>query len=123
MCSYFVLFFTWNSVCFGQDSRYFVPALGIARKKLKAFFEQYPNSEVPLGIWFEVVSKGDWSKPADLKATFGGNVDFVGDNRAIFDIGGNKYRLVVHFSYKFKTALIKFVGTHEEYNDIDAETV
>jgi mRNA interferase HigB len=50
-------------------------------------------------------------------------VDFVGDNRAIFDIGGNKYRLVVHFSYKYKTALIKFVGTHEEYNSINAETV
>lgn len=50
-------------------------------------------------------------------------MDFVGDNRAIFDIGGNKYRLVVHFSYKFKNALIKFVGTHEEYNGIDAETV
>ena len=50
-------------------------------------------------------------------------MDFVGDNRAIFDIGGNKYRLVVHFSYTFKTALIKFVGTHEEYDGIDAETV
>jgi mRNA interferase HigB len=50
-------------------------------------------------------------------------VDFLGDNKAIFDIGGNKYRLVVHFSYKFKTALIKFVGTHEEYDRIDAETV
>jgi mRNA-degrading endonuclease HigB of HigAB toxin-antitoxin module len=58
-----------------------------------------------------------------LKRAFGNNVDFVGDNRVIFDIGGNKYRLVVHFSYKFKTALIKFVGTHKEYDGIDAETV
>ena len=57
------------------------------------------------------------------KSAFGNNVDFVGDNRAIFDVGGNKYRLVVHFSYKFKTALIKFVGTHEEYNGLNAETV
>jgi len=76
-----------------------------------------------LGTWYEIVSKGDWSGPADLKKAFGNSVDFVGDNRAIFDIGGNKYRLVVHFSYKFKKALIKFVGTHEEYNGINAETV
>jgi mRNA interferase HigB len=71
----------------------------IARKALKAFWERYPQAETPLGTWYEIVSKGDWSGPADLKRAFGNNVDFVGDNRAIFDIGGNKYRLVVHFSY------------------------
>ena len=95
----------------------------IARKALKAFWERQPRAATPLGAWYEFVSKGDWSGPADLKKAFGANVDFVGDNRAIFDIGGNKYRLVVHFAYKFKTALIKFVGTHEEYERIDAETV
>ncbi len=76
-----------------------------------------------MGTWYEIVSKGDWTGPADLKKAFGNNVDFVGDNRAIFDIGDNKYRLVVHFSYKFKRALIKFVGTHEDYDEINAETV
>ena len=95
----------------------------IARKALKAFWERYPQAEIPLGTWYAIVSKGDWSQPADLKKAFGNNVDFIGDNRAIFDIGGNKYRLVVHFSYKFKTALIRFVGTHAEYDGIDAETV
>ena len=98
-------------------------SINVIARKLKAFWEQHPNAEVPLGTWFEIVSKGDWSKPAELKAAFGGNMDFVGDNRAIFDIDGNKYRLVVHFSYRFKTALIKFVGTHEEYDGTDAETV
>lgn len=86
----------------------------IARKALQVFWKRYPQAEA---------RRGEWSGPADLKRAFGNNVDFVGDNRAIFDIGGNKYRLVVHFSYKFKTALIKFVGTHEEYDRIDAETV
>lgn len=57
-----------------------------------------------------------------MKVAFGSNVDFVGDSRAIFD-SGNKYRLVVHFAYEYKTALIKFVGTHEEYDKIDAKTV
>lgn len=95
----------------------------IARKALQVFWKRYPQAETPLGTWCQIVSKGEWSGPADLKRAFGNNVDFVGDNRAIFDIGGNKYRLVVHFSYKFKTALIKFVGTHKEYDRIDAETV
>jgi mRNA interferase HigB len=95
----------------------------IARKTLKAFWERYPHAKTPLGMWHQVVSRGEWSGPSDLKSAFGANVDFIGDNRAIFDIGGNKYRLVVHFSYKYKTALIKFVGTHQEYNGIDAETV
>jgi len=95
----------------------------IARKVLKAFWEQHQHAEAPLSTWYQIVSRGDWSSPADLKTAFGGNVDFVGDNRAIFDIGGNKYRVIVHFAYRYKTGLIKFVGTHEEYDRIDAETV
>ena len=51
------------------------------------------------------------------------SADFVGDNRVIFDIGGNKYRLVVHVAYKYHRVLIKFVGTHSEYDRIDPETV
>ena len=54
---------------------------------------------------------------------FGGTVDFVGDNRVIFDLGGNKYRLVVHVSFAFGRLLVKFVGTHAEYDRIAPETV
>jgi mRNA interferase HigB len=50
-------------------------------------------------------------------------VDFVADNRVIFDIGGNKYRLVAHIAYSFKRVLVKFVGTHSEYDRIDPETI
>jgi len=50
-------------------------------------------------------------------------VDFVGDNRVIFDIAGNKYRLIVHIAYRFKRVLVKFVGTHAAYNRIDPETI
>ena len=68
--------------------------------------------------------KAIWSKPNDVKEQFGSNVDFVGDNRAIFDIGGNKYRLVVRIVYApFYRVMVKFVGTHEEYDKIDPETV
>jgi mRNA interferase HigB len=95
----------------------------IARKALRAFWKQHPQAETPLSTWYHIVSKGDWDSPTDLKKAFGINVDFLGDNRVVFDIGGNKYRLVVRFAYKFKSALIKFVGTHDEYDRIDAETV
>lgn len=54
---------------------------------------------------------------------FGASVDFVADNRIIFDISGNKYRLIVHVAYPFRRVLIKFVGTHAEYDKIDPETV
>ncbi len=58
-----------------------------------------------------------------MKAVFGTTVDFVGDNRVVFDLGGNKHRLIVHFAYAYNRGLIKFVGTHKEYDKINAETV
>ena len=67
--------------------------------------------------------QADWKSPADIKNAFGATVDFVGDNRVIFDIGGNKYRLIVHVAYKFHRVLIKFVGTHKDYDKIDPERV
>lgn len=58
-----------------------------------------------------------------MKAVFGTTVDFVADNRVIFDIGGNKFRLIAHIAYRYNRVLIKFVGTHKEYEAIDPETV
>jgi mRNA interferase HigB len=95
----------------------------IARRTLQAFWQKHPRARTPLATWYHIFSKGDWSGPADIKTAFGGSVDFVSDNRAIFDIGGNKYRVIVHVAYPFRTALIKFVGTHQDYDRIDPETV
>jgi mRNA-degrading endonuclease HigB of HigAB toxin-antitoxin module len=67
--------------------------------------------------------RAQWHRPSDIKAMFGTTVDFVGDNRVVFDISGNKYRLVAHVAFPYKRVLIKFVGTHGEYDRIDAETV
>jgi mRNA interferase HigB len=86
----------------------------IARKALKDFCSIHDQAQAPLTAWYLVVSKADCASPADIKAMFGTTVDFVGDNRVIFDIGGNKYRLIVHVAYKFHRVLIKFVGTHRE---------
>jgi mRNA interferase HigB len=95
----------------------------IALKRLRLFWERHPQAEMPLRAWFAVVSKASWHGPADVKAQFGSAIDFVADNRVIFDIGGNKYRLAVHVAYSFNRVLVKFIGTHEEYNKISPATV
>jgi mRNA interferase HigB len=95
----------------------------IARRTLREFWEMHPDAEAPLTTWCGIASKTVWKTPQDIKDQFGAAVDFVGDNRVIFDIGGNKFRLVVHVSYPFKRLLVKFIGTHKEYDKIDAETV
>ena len=72
---------------------------------------------------FKLVKASNWSGPADVKVAFGTTVDFLADNRIIFDIGSNKYRIVVHVAYRFGKVLVKSVGTHKDYDAIKAETI
>jgi mRNA interferase HigB len=95
----------------------------IALRTLRQFWEKHPQAETPSKIWYGAASKAIWKSPADVKLLFGGSVDFVGDNRGIFDIAGNKYRLIVHISYDYRRVLVKFIGTHAESDKIDAESV
>lgn len=95
----------------------------IARRTLVQFWQRHAPAEGPLKVWFAIAAKARWSTPADVKREFGATVDFVSDNRVIFDIAGNKYRLIAHISYKFQRMLVKFVGTHAEYDRIDPGTV
>lgn len=95
----------------------------IARRTLKQFWHRHPKAEMPLRSWYALVERASWSAPADVKAMFGTSVDFIHDNRLIFDIGGNNYRLIVHVAYSYKRVLIKFVGTHSEYDGINPETI
>ena len=95
----------------------------IALRTLRQFWGRHPEAEAPLRAWYSRVKAAEWKSPNDVKAEFGSTVDFVADNRIIFDISGNKYRLVVHVSYTFGRVLVKFIGTHKEYDAIDAEMV
>ncbi|MBN9017342.1 MAG: type II toxin-antitoxin system HigB family toxin [Rhizobiales bacterium] len=95
----------------------------LSKRTLKAFWERYPHARRPLESWYAIAESASWGSPTEIKVAFGTNVDFVADNRVIFDIGGNKYRLIVRVSYRFQRILIKFIGTHSEYDDIDPETV
>ena len=94
----------------------------IAYRALREFWRLHPQAEVPLRVWYGLVSRVEWSGPAEIRESFN-SADFVGDSRVIFDIGGDKYRLVVRIAYRHKRMLIKFVGTHQEYDRIDPETV
>ncbi len=95
----------------------------IAKRTLRIYWERHHRAEVPLRAWYAIVDRAEWKGPADVKRMFGGTVDFVGDNRVIFDIGGNKYRLIVHVAYVYRRVLVKFIGTRAEYERIDPETV
>jgi len=96
----------------------------ISRKALRDLWKQprYADSEQPLKSWFKIASDADWANSAAIKAQFG-NASFVGNNRVIFNIGGNKYRLVVAVNYAYRLIYIRFVGTHKQYDEIDAKEI
>ena len=96
----------------------------VSRATLKEFWEQssYSDSEQPLKAWYEEAKKADWSSPQDIKDKYR-NASFVGNNRVVFNIHGNKYRLVVAVNYKFSMCYIRFVGSHQAYDKIDAATI
>ena len=94
----------------------------IARKTLREFWGRFPDLEEPLLAWYREVEKEDWDTPAKVKQKYR-NASIVGDNRVVFNIKGNDYRLVVHINYFYRVVYIKFVGTHAEYDRIDVEEV
>ena len=94
----------------------------VSRQTLIKFWNAHPAAQAPLTAWFNAARAATWTTPQDIRDSFG-SADFVSDNRVIFDIGGNKYRLVVRIAYRHKQVLIKFVGTHRQYDDIDPSTI
>jgi mRNA interferase HigB len=77
----------------------------VALCTLKQFWDVHAQAEMPLRSWYATAADAMWTTPQDIKNEYGTTVDFVGDNRIIFDIGDNKYRLIVHVSYLYKRVL------------------
>lgn len=96
----------------------------ISRKTLRLFWEkaQYADAEQPLKAWFREATKADWATPAAIKAAFR-SASLIGDNRVVFNIGGNKYRLVVKVNYTYRVMYIRFIGTQAQYDRISVEEV
>ena len=94
----------------------------ISRQTLKEFWEKHPDAAQPLQAWYADLRASKWKSPSEIKTVYR-NASFVGDNRVVFNIKGNTYRVVAAVQYQFGIVHIRFVGTHEEYDRIDAGTV
>jgi len=92
----------------------------ISKKRLKDFYEQskYSDSKNALESWYKEVLKLDWNNSNDIKEMYK-NASIVGDTKVVFNIAGNKYRLIVAINYYAKIIFIKFIGTHKQYDKIN----
>ncbi len=94
----------------------------IAKQALKEFWVRHPDCMRPLQTWFKVVEKCNWKNVNEVKQVFPG-VSVLQDNRVVFNIKGNDYRLIVAIRFEANIVYICFVGTHDEYSKIDANTI
>ena len=94
----------------------------IAVSYLRPFWESNPAAEQPLKSWVDEVKKANWSQPSDIKAQYR-SASILKNRRVVFNIKGNDYRLIVAIAYRMQWVYVKFVGTHAQYDRIDAATV
>jgi mRNA interferase HigB len=94
----------------------------IALKTLREFWESYPNARQQLQAWYEDAKHAVWQSPTDIKSMYR-NARIVANNRVAFNIKGNDYRLIVAINYQLGIAYIRFIGTHAEYDRVNAAEV
>lgn len=97
----------------------------IALSTLKVFWEAQPghqDAKEPALAWYRHALQADWSAPADVKRDFG-SASILQDGRVVFNLAGNKYRLVVWINYAYRVVYIRFIGTHAQYDKIDVQTI
>ena len=97
----------------------------IAKRTLRLFWEsdrRYGDAKRALEDWHAQVSRANWTNPADVKRHYG-DASILKRSRVVFNICGNRYRLVVQINYPYRVVYVRFVGTHAQYDEIDAETV
>lgn len=94
----------------------------IAKSEIIDYYTKNPNSKTALEDWYKKTKKAEWTCFSDMKKTFN-SVDSVGNQHYVFNIRGNNYRLVVVVKFTIKTVLIRFIGTHAEYDLVDVKNV
>lgn len=94
----------------------------IALNALRECWRKHPDAEIPLRAWYAIARRAIWRRPGEIKAVYS-NASVIADNRVIFNIKGNDYRLVVAVHYNRGMMFIRFVGTHHEYDRIDADSI
>jgi mRNA interferase HigB len=93
-----------------------------AKSTLRDFWQSHPDAEQYLKTWFDTAMNSDWKSPAEVRQTYA-NASILKENRIVFNIKDNTYRLVVKMNYEKQWIFIRFIGTHEEYDRIDAATI
>ena len=94
----------------------------LSRSTLRKFWETHPDVEEALKTWYYEASHANWQSPVDVKAA-DVSASIIANNRAVFNIKGNTYRLIVAIRYDIGIIFIRFIGTHAEYDKVDAETI
>ena len=94
----------------------------IAKRTLRQFWERHADAQGPLEAWHSEAAKAHWDNPQQIKDQFGSSSILKG-GRTVFNIGGNKYRLILSMDYERQACYVKFIGAHREYDAIDAEFV
>ena len=94
----------------------------LSRKSLRQFWDKHQDAREPLQAWYADVKHANWKRPSDIKATYQ-TASFISNNRIVFNIKGNKYRIIVVVEYRFGMVFIRFIGTHQEYDRINPETI
>jgi mRNA interferase HigB len=100
----------------------FHPMRVIALRTIKQFIAKHDDAREPALAWYRQVLGADWASPAEVKREFG-SASILKDGRAVFNIGGNKYRIVVWINYPYRVVYVRFIGTHRQYDAIDAQTI
>jgi mRNA interferase HigB len=94
----------------------------IAKSTLRTFWEKHPDAEQPLKLWYFGAIRSEWNSFQDIKKQFG-SASIVGNDRVVFNMKGNDYRLIVLVLFRKNKGFIRFVGTHKEYDKIDAKNI
>lgn len=93
------------------------------RSAIIDFYKKHNDAKIPLQIWFEEIEFKHWKSPNQLKRHYGGSVSVLKNSRAVFNIKGNDYRIIVAINYENAWVFIKFIGTHAVYDRVDANTI
>lgn len=108
---------TFNYLCLNRSK-----VRVISKKILREFWEKHVESEQQLKSWYQETSAAEWKAPKQIKKDYP-SASFLADNRVVFNIKGNKYRLVVRINYEYKMVWIRFIGTHAAYDKIDSTKI
>lgn len=94
----------------------------IAKRTLRTFWKRHPKAKGPLESWHQEVARADWVFPSGVKSQFR-SASVLQNNRVVFNIAGNQYRLIVKINYPYRIVYIRFIGTHEDYDTVDAANI